>query len=335
MKRSREHRSMDLPVPESDQVGTKTASRVLHQPSGRWVLGFCLTLTTVLLWAMLPIGLRIVLGGMDPITITWFRFTAAAVIVGGVLVMQGKLPRLSTLERHHYVLLGVATLALAGNYAFYVLGLDRTNASTAQVVIQIAPMLLTMGGIFVFRERFALVQWFGLAVLASGLLLFSSDQMRHMVTGAERYSVGLFFMVLAAVTWATYGLAQKQLLERLAAPAIMFVIYLGASLIFSPFAEPMAVLQLEKAELFALLFCIANMVLAYGTFSEALAHWEASRVSAVLATVPLMTLVTLRVAERLLPDLVPPEPVSLAGYIGATLVVGGSVMAALGKPSPN
>ncbi|MFT4570564.1 MAG: drug/metabolite transporter (DMT)-like permease [Hyphomicrobiaceae bacterium] len=314
-------------------MSERNTKHVLHRPSGRARLGFALTLVTVALWSMIPIGLRILLEGMDPMTITWFRFSAAALVVGTYLFLQGRLPRLASLDRHHWILLGVATLALAGNYGFYVLGLSRTNASTAQVVIQIAPMLLTVGSIVVFKERFAAVQWLGLCALVAGLVLFSSDQISHMAAGVDRYALGLVFMVAAAVTWATYGLAQKQLLGRLPSPAIMFCIYVGASVLFTPLARPLTVFDLEPAQLGALLFCIVNMVVAYGTFSEALAHWEATRVSALLATVPLATLVSLRIAEWLLPELVAPEPISITGFVGALFVVAGSAMAALGSAS--
>jgi drug/metabolite transporter (DMT)-like permease len=49
----------------------------LHQASGRWRLGFGLTMATALFWATLPIALKVALEILDPITLTWFRFVVA------------------------------------------------------------------------------------------------------------------------------------------------------------------------------------------------------------------------------------------------------------------
>ena len=66
------------------------------------------------------------------------------------------------------------------------------------------------------------------------------------------------------------------------------------------------------------------------SFSEALEHWEASRVSSVLALTPLATLGFVALGSRLAPALVESEPVSAIGLAGAAVVVMGSLLAALG-----
>lgn len=303
----------------------------LHRPSGRSGLGLALAAITVSLWSVLPIGLKIALGGLDAMTLTWIRFTTAALFLGVLLRMRASLPRPASLRPRHWLLLAVAALGLAGNYGFYALGLHYTNAGTSQVVIQIAPMLFTLGGIFVFRERFAATQWLGLAVLVAGLGIFSAEQVAHLVAGLDRYYKGLAFLVAGAVTWAAYGLAQKQLLERLGSPQIMLCLYVAGALIFAPLASPRALLTIDGVQFAALAFCTANMLLSYATFSEALAHVEASRVSAVLAAVPLGTLAAVHAASTFAPSVFAPEPVTGRALAGAAMVVGGSLLAALGK----
>jgi len=50
----------------------------MHEISGRWRLGLFLSLTTAILWGVLPIALKGLLQYMDVNTITWFRFLIAA-----------------------------------------------------------------------------------------------------------------------------------------------------------------------------------------------------------------------------------------------------------------
>ncbi|TFH20673.1 MAG: DMT family transporter [Myxococcales bacterium] len=303
----------------------------MHRPSGRAGLGFALAMVTVVMWGVLPIGLKVALSGMDALTLTWYRFVAAATLLGAVLRLRGSLPRLDLLGRDGWRLLIIATLGLAANYALYVFGLDGTNAGTAQVVIQIAPVLLAVGSIWVFKEGIGRTQWLGLTVMVAGLVVFSRDQIVHMLEGLDTYYVGLACIVGAAVSWALYGLAQKQLLRSLPSASVMLCIYIGSAVLYAPFAEPAVIFRMSGAQLGALVFCIANMLVAYGTFAEALAHWDASRISAVLALVPLVTLAVVGAAATAMPTLVAPEPITVIGVGGACMVVSGSLLMALGR----
>ena len=79
----------------------------------------------------------------------------------------------------------------------------------------------------------------------------------------------------------------------------------------------------------ALAYCALNTLVAYGAFAEALEHWEASRISAVFATTPLLCLGVIALVHALAPDLIGAEQVSTAGYVGAALVVIGSGLSSL------
>lgn len=320
-----------MPLSETTGEAPAATRAGLHQPSGRTALGFALALTTVSMWSILPVGLKLALDGLDAMTLTWIRFVSAALILGAVLRARGSMPAFGRFGRRQWLLLAVAAVGLAGNYGLYALGLAYTDAGTSQVVIQIAPMLLTLGGIFLFRERFAATQWIGFGVLVAGLALFSSDRISHMVEGIDRYYAGLACIVAGAISWAAYGLAQKQLLDRLGSPQIMLLLYLAGALVFSPLASPSRLLSMNGPQAAALVFCTANMLISYATFSEALAHMEASRVSAILAAVPLGTLVAVQAAAIAAPSLFAPEPISRIGLAGATLVVCGSLMTSLGR----
>jgi drug/metabolite transporter (DMT)-like permease len=319
-------------APITHAADSRTAgSRTLHQTSGRTRLGLALVLVTVALWAVLPIALKIVLSGMDALTLTWYRFAAAGVLLSSFLAMRGELPDLRGLDRSAWVLLAIAVGCLSANYGLYVVGLDRTNASTAQVVIQIAPVLLAVGGIWVFKEHFGLLQWFGLITMVLGLLVFSRDQIANLLADFSSFYAGILCIVAAAVAWAAYGLAQKQLLNAMSSPSVMVCIYVGGAVIFAPLADFASISALTTAQLGALLFCVANMLIAYGTFAEALSHLEASRVSAVLAIVPLCTLAVIPLVRRVAPSLLAPEPITWVGVVGAFMVVGGALMIALTK----
>lgn len=302
----------------------------LHQPTGRSRLGFALAATTMLLWGTLPLALKLALHSLDAVTITWFRFGVASLVLVAWLGWRGQLPALAGLGRSGWGLLAIAVLGLAANFLAFLVGLDLTTPANAQVLIQLAPMLLGLGGIVVFGERYERLQWLGLGALLLGLLVFFSSQLRAATVGADRYLLGSGILGVAAVTWAGYGLAQKQLLRALSSQPLMLLIYVGCFLCFSVGAHPGALRALGRVEVGVLLYCAANTLVAYGAFAAALNHWEASRVSAVLALTPLATLGFSVLAEELWPAVFHAESISWTSLAGAATVVAGSLLVTLG-----
>jgi drug/metabolite transporter (DMT)-like permease len=301
----------------------------LHQASGRWRLGLLLALATAACWATLPIALKVSLEAVDPLTLTWFRFLVAAGVMGAWLAARGRLRAYARLDRRGWGLLAVAAVMLVGNYVLYLLGVQYTTPGNAQVLIQLAPLLMALGGIVVFGERFAWGQWLGLATIAAGLGLFFADQWRGGSDVSRDYLLGSGLVVAAAIVWAVYALAQKQLLLALDSPAILWVIYVVATLCLWPFARPSTLATLDATHAAMLVYCALNTLVAYGAFAEALAHWQASRVSAVLATTPLLCLASVAIVHSLWPAGIAPEAVSALGYAGAVAVVVGSGMSSL------
>lgn len=301
----------------------------MHQASGNSLTGFILALTTAVLWGMLPIALKVVLTELSANTITWVRFLVAAIFVVLVLWKKRNLPQLGKLKGKARTLMLIAVAGLLSNYILYLMGLNLLTAETAQVVIQLAPFLMMLGGIFIFRERLLLWQKIGAATLVAGLLLFFNDRLLLLVTQLGQDSFGILLVIIAAVTWAAYALAQKQLLMHFNSQQIMAFIYVAGAVCFLPAIDITPVFELSALHWALLLFCCLNTIVAYGAFAEALEHWEASKVSAVLAITPLLTILFANLAAWLWPGAPKPEALNLLAVLGAVLVVFGSAVTAL------
>jgi len=284
----------------------------------------------MLLWGILPLALKILLRSMDSPTIVWYRFLLASILLGALLAWRGGLPPVARFSRPQWLLLAIATVGLALNYLAYMIGLELTSPANAQVLIQLAPLMLALGGLLVFREHFSRLQWTGFCILILGLATFFGSQLRALASSLDRYLLGSATLVGAALTWAIYGMAQKQLLHWFSSQTVMWCIYAGCTVCLSLAANPAAILGLDGMELGVLLFCALNTLVAYGAFAAALAHWEASRVSSVLALTPLATLAFAWLMAALWPTLVAPEAISPTSLLGAAAVVGGSLLTSLG-----
>ncbi|MHC5671692.1 DMT family transporter [Nostoc sp.] len=303
----------------------------LHQSSGQWRLGLALSLLTVLLWGILPIALTVTLEAVDVYTVIWFRFLVSFLLLAMYLGIRGKLPKLEQLRSASWKLLAIATLLLGINYFLFMQGLALTSPANAEVLIQLSTLLLGLGGLVIFKERYRLYQWIGVSVMTCGYLLFFREQLTNLITAHSTYILGTVLIVLAAAAWAIYALAQKQLLQSLSSPSIMLVIYGGCALLFTPLARVKSLFLLDSLHLGMLIFCALNTLIAYGAFAESLEHWEASRVSAVLALAPIVTLILLGVLSIIAPSLTSLEHLTFTAILGAGLVVTGSVAIALRK----
>ncbi|MGX5725036.1 DMT family transporter [Metapseudomonas otitidis] len=301
----------------------------MHVSSGRWFLGLVLALVTAVLWGILPIKLKEVLKVMDPVTVTWYRLVVSGSLLFLYLAATRRLPTFRPLGRKGGWLVALAIAGLLGNYVLYLMGLRMLTPGTTQLVIQVAPILLLLGSLFVFKERFSLGQALGLLVLVSGFGLFFNQRLEELFTSLGSYTTGVLIVLGAAFVWTFYGLAQKQLLTVWNSMQVMMVIYLGCALLLTPWVSPLEALQLSPLQGWLLLACCLNTLVAYGAFAEALAHWEASRVSATLAITPLVTFASVAVAASLWPDHVHPEQINSLAYGGAVLVVLGSALTAL------
>jgi len=304
----------------------------MHQISGRWQLGLLLSLTTAIFWGILPIALKGIMDTIDSYTITWYRFIVSVFFVALMLKRKNRLPDFKWLHKPNFLLLfTISILGLSSNYILYMLGLELITPSAAQVVIQLAPLLLLVGGVLVFKESFSPLQWIGVTLFLLGLVLFFNHRLDSMLSADSEYAYGLILITLAAVAWTAYALAQKQLLVQYGSQQIMFIIYLAASIIFLPTSDILSVVSLSGIQWILLVFCCVNTVIAYGCFAEALEHWEASRVGAVITITPLFTIVFAFLTNLYFPQYIELESFNWISLMGAIILVIGSLMTALAK----
>jgi len=294
-------------------------------------LGLVLALSTAFLWGFLAVALTLLLRRLDPYTVTWFRMAGAALLLGGYQVWRRQLPSLRTLTPGQWGLFAIALFGLLGNYVIFIAALNYVPPATAQLVIQLAPLLFLTGGLVVFREQFARLQWIGFVLLVAGLLLFFNQRLPALLTLSGNEGKGVAMLVVAAISWAAYALAQKKLLDVLPSENILLLIYVFSSLVLLPWVNLGSIQSLDTFGWQLLAFGVFNTLAAYGAFAEALDHWEASRVSAVISLTPLITVGVVYVAITFWPEANLGSRLDLIAWLGALLIVTGSVLTALGR----
>jgi len=294
-----------------------------------WKKGLVLSLITVLFWSTLPVALKISLAATDAITLTWFRFLTAGIFTATLIISKNKFNEFKQLNRSQWFWLCLAAAMLIGNYVLFLVGMEMTSPANAQVFIQLAPLLMTLGGVLIFKESFSRFQMAGVVAIIIGLCLFFSDQIKQIIN--SEYTLGIWVMFTAALTWAVYALIQKKLAQVLSSQSILCFIYLFATVVLFFWCDLPSHSNITSLQWWAITYACINTVIAYGAFAEALNHWNASRVGMILALTPVTTLLFINTFAYFFPTLLAGENIQFIGYIGMACIVSGSMLASLKK----
>ena len=165
--------------------------------------GLMLALLTALFWGALPLALKHLLSTVDALSIVCLRFWVAAAWTWGLSCRH---PGNSTpLGRQEKILLVLAAAGLSCNFVFFNSSVAYLSASACQILAQAGPVLLLLGSVFVLREPFLPIQGGSVIVLLGGLLLFFNTRLLELANGDML--IGMALGIMAAVVWASYGIA--------------------------------------------------------------------------------------------------------------------------------
>ena len=292
-----------------------------------WKKGLVLSLIAVLFWSMLPVALKLSMAATDAMTLTWFRFLTAGVFTAIVIVSRNKLREFKRLSSLQWVWLCLAAVMLIGNYVLFLIGMEMTSPANAQVFIQLAPLLMALGGVLIFKESFSRFQMLGVVAIILGLSLFFHDQIKQIIS--SDYTLGIWVLFAAALTWAIYALIQKKLTQVLSSQSILCFIYVLATVVLFFWSDLDNQASISSMHWWAIAYACISTVIAYGVFAEALNHWHASRVGMVLALIPVTTLLFINTFAHFFPELLAAEKIEAIGYLGMVCIVLGSMSASL------
>lgn len=299
-------------------------------PNQHPTAGLLLALVTVLFWGALPIAMKQAVEVMSPETIVWYRFLTAAIGLWAWLQWRGQLPKIGALKVSGGLILLVASLGLASNFVLFNTALAYLNPAVVGVIIQLAPMLLLLSSIWLFKEQLGRHQIIGVSCLVVGLGLFFNTRLIELFTSLSDYTLGVMIAMMAAVVWVVYALAQKVMLKQFSSPQILLMIYVICTIMLTPLASPAQIQLMDPRQLGMLAFCCLNTLVGYGAFAEAMARWQASQVSAVITLTPLCTILFVDLASWFWPQFVAAAPLNTLGYLGAVVVVCGAMFSAIG-----
>ena len=125
---------------------------------------------TALLWSFLTIALKVSSTFIDTNTVIWSRFSIASILL--ILLTASLKPQNLSILKKPPILGVLAGFLLGANYYGFMLGVELTNASNTQILIQLGPIFLVVCSIFIFQEKVSWVNLLGFLLALIGFSFF-------------------------------------------------------------------------------------------------------------------------------------------------------------------
>lgn len=279
---------------------------------------------TAFFWGFLAIALKVAVQKVDPLTVVWFRFVVAFVVLAAWLFY--KQPASFRIIQKPPLWLVLAALALSWNYTGYMLGIDYTTPSNAQLFIQSGPILLAIAGFVVFKENIRRKQIFGFLIAIIGFSFFYNDQLTAFFNTSGTYKTGILFVLSAAFAWAIYATLQKKLVTNYSVNSLNLILFGLPAILFIPFVNIAPLVYLHWSWWLLLVFLGLNTFIAYTCIANALKYLEANKVSIILILNPMITFITMGVLTELNVSWIEHERFSLITLFGVALVFTGAIL---------
>jgi len=221
----------------------------------------------------------------------------------------------------------IASLGLGINYIAFLYGLKLTTPTTAQVIIQIGPILLGLVGLVVFKETISKRQAYGFIIAGIGLFLFYRENLSKMAANEELFNMGVLWVLVAAMAWVVYASFQKMLVKTYPPQQLNLFLFGLPILLFFPFIKLSGFIGLTLNNWILLVYLGLNTLIAYGSLALAFKYIEANKVSIIITLNPIITFSVMGFLTYFEITWIEPEIISTKGIIAALLVITGAILA--------
>ena len=155
-------------------------------------------LAAIFLFAGMDATAKALMTRYDPIQIVWARYAGMMLVVAVVLA-----PRLGPLLRTRRIGLQLLRSAFlfGATYTFFT-AISLMDIAAATAVMQVHPMILTLGAALVLREGLGARRIFGIVAALTGAVIVIRP-------GSEVFTLTALLPLLAGVFYASYALATR------------------------------------------------------------------------------------------------------------------------------
>jgi drug/metabolite transporter (DMT)-like permease len=179
-------------------------------PSKEYVVDLLL-ISAVMIWGFNYALMKVMYRYFDPITYNALRFVVASAAMLTVIKFRGERLHLDRKDRRGILWLGLLANTL---YPFlYALGLARTNAGNAALLMALTPVFAFLIGVITKKETFSPPILLGIILSLTGAAAIVAFGSGGVSLGGGSWS-GNLLMIFAAMCWGWQSVEQTHLLPK-------------------------------------------------------------------------------------------------------------------------
>jgi len=192
---------------------------------------YALLAATTLIAGLTPIAARMATAEFPPLTLAFFRFGVASVL----LVLTGKALglRWSITPANRRLLMGLGVLCVPVNQFGFLVGIKLANASHAGIAYALVPLLVYWISLLLGRTTLTLRMGLASAVAFAGALVIDLST-GQVAAHPAQFGLGVFvgdmLLLLAALSWSLFVVLSQPLVKELGAVQTLTAVFLIGTL---------------------------------------------------------------------------------------------------------
>jgi drug/metabolite transporter (DMT)-like permease len=202
-----------------------------------------LLITAVVIWGFNFALMKLMYRYFHPITFNAIRFVVSSAAMLAILKLRGDNARIDRIDMR-----GILWLGFLGNtlYPFiFVLGLDRTQAGNAALLMALTPVFAFLIAVAMKKERFS-------AGIVAGIALSFTGAATIVLLGTSELAIvnswiGNLLMIFAAICWAWQSAESTRLLPKYGPMRLTVFAMVAGTLMMIPLSGPWLVTQNWRA----------------------------------------------------------------------------------------
>jgi drug/metabolite transporter (DMT)-like permease len=287
------------------------ARRFLAHPSALAYLGLFLTM---IIWAIVPVFLKMLLAVLTPIELSFSRFLLSGGILLVWVLLRNRQALVAMFRQDLRLVLLCTVLGPLTAMVCFNFGILHITIGTAAVFAALEPFFTYLLAVILRQEHWRPQRMVSILVALAGmtLVVFSRN-----VWGVS-YWVSLLLVTLSPMIWAANSIVTKELVKRHSPIVMTGASFVLSSLLLVPALSadyPAAITGMGPILWLALLYCVASNILGFSVWYWSLKYLPASSVAVTMYLIPVLSVGAGMVFLN--------EPLSLMKAIGIATVMAG------------
>jgi drug/metabolite transporter (DMT)-like permease len=213
------------------------------------------------IWGGNVVAVKILVNAFEPITITALRIFTASLVVFLVLLATKGMRKLTKQEMGAIFAAGL--LNVVGHHFFLAMGLTKTTASNAGIILGLSPLITAVLATLFLGERFSLLKFSGIILGFIGVVFI----VLHGSTAIGVISFGDISIFLSVLSQGISFILIKKMAHAIDTRLLTGGMLLSGSVVLfliSLFSEPQGLSTLKQGELLTWLVFFASAIFATG-----------------------------------------------------------------------